>query len=120
MLPRLFRLSKDKEIEAVFRSGRSVHSPLLSLHFRPNTLKNSRATVIAGLKVHKRAVKRNYLKRKLREILRQHLSEIKSGFDLALVARAKGLEKNYQELENEVGRLLARAGLLATKERIKN
>lgn len=116
MLPRLFRLSKDKEIEAVFRSGRSVHSPILSLHFRPNILKNSRATVIAGLKVHKRAVKRNYLKRKLREILRHHFPEVKTGFDLALVARAKGLEKNYDELEQEVGRLLDRAGLLVAKK----
>lgn len=116
MLPRPLRLNKDKDIEAVFKYGKSVHSPLLSLHFRPNNLAIGRATVIAGLKVHKRAVKRNHLKRQLREILQHHFSEIKNGFDLALIARAKGLGRGYEGLEQEVGRLLDRAGLLVIKK----
>ena len=80
---------------------------------RENALPHSRFGVVVGLKVHKRAVKRNLLRRRLREILRKHLKEIKPGYDVMVLTQPRALEADYAELETQVLSCLKKLQLVA-------
>lgn len=72
------------------------------MKMRENGLPHSRFGVVVGLKVHKKAVKRNLIKRRIREILRKHLEEIASGRDFMILVNPKALVADYGELETQV------------------
>jgi ribonuclease P protein component len=111
MLPQVNRLRKKKEIERVFKVGRNVFNPICGFKFQANGLSLSRFSIIIGLKVSKSAVKRNRLRRQVREVIRLNLSKIRSGFDFAFIISPKALGKDYQELEQIILSGLKRAGL---------
>lgn len=69
---------------------------------RENGLPHSRFGVVVGLKVHKKAVRRNLIKRRLREILRKHLLEISPGKDVMIMVNNKALDAEYAELEAQL------------------
>lgn len=112
MLSRVYRLSDSQDIAKVFKYGRQVRSPYLVVRFGLNKLKNSRFVVVAGLKVHKKATKRNLVKRRLREILRLHKQHIVSGLDIGVLALSKALELDYKSLEKDLLGLLEQGQLL--------
>jgi ribonuclease P protein component len=58
------------------------------------------------------AVVRNRVRRRLREIVRQHQHELREGFWIVLVARSDAAKANYQQLEQEWLRLARRASIL--------
>lgn len=69
---------------------------------RENTLPHSRFGVVVGLKVHKRAVKRNLIRRRIREIIRKHLPEIVPGRDVMIMVNSKALADDYEALESQL------------------
>lgn len=79
---------------------------------RENHLPHSRFGVVVGLKVHKKAVKRNLVKRRIREILRANLLKIKSGYDVMVMTQPKSVETGYAELETQVLSCLKKLNLL--------
>ena len=70
--------------------------------------------IAAGLKVHKSAVKRNRVRRQIRDALRLLLKEgkIKNGYYILVVAKKDTLDKDYAEISEEVKVLLGRAKLI--------
>lgn len=66
MLTKKQRLTK-KEFDHVFKNGKRVHSPSLQLIYTPGEQFHGAAVV--GKKVHKRAVDRNRLRRRLYGVL---------------------------------------------------
>ncbi|MFO7806866.1 MAG: ribonuclease P protein component [Candidatus Moraniibacteriota bacterium] len=92
MLPLEFRLKSKKDIERVFKNGKTVKSSFLFLKFCENNLDHSRIAFSVGLRYSKKAVKRNRAKRILREAAKTFLQEVKPGFDLVFF-----LDKNFNE-----------------------
>lgn len=62
-----------------------------------------------------KAVNRNLLKRRLREICRQHIAAFQPGLDIVLVARENAMELKFNELEKEVLNLGRRGKILTGK-----
>ncbi len=107
------RLAKDRDIEAVFKRGRSFYAGDLALRLAPNKLTTTRLTVVASLKVSKNAVKRNLLKRRLREIIRREvMPHCQGGFDGIILTKAGLLTLPFAELKSQTLRLFKKAGLL--------
>jgi len=79
---------------------------------RENGLPHSRFGVVVGLKVHKKAVKRNLIRRRIREILRKHLAEIAPGKDVMIMVNSKALDADYAELEAQTLSCLAKLKIL--------
>lgn len=113
MLPKEHRLRYEKDIQALFAKGKSVFGMYLGLKMKKNTLDFSRFTIIAGVKVSKKAVIRNRLKRQVRAIIQTRLQDIKPGVDIAILIRKEAVGKNYDELESDVEKLFAKAKLLS-------
>lgn len=96
MLPKINRLKKKKDFERVFKQGRGLKQDFLSLKFAKNNLEATRFGFVVGQKVSRKAVVRNKVKRRLREIARINLGNIKKGLDIVVVA-GKGAELGSPE-----------------------
>jgi ribonuclease P protein component len=81
----------------------------------PNDADKSRIAVAAGRSVGS-AVQRNRAKRRLREALRQHLKQIRPGWDLLVIARRPILDAEYTHLQVALQNLLGRANLFFDKD----
>lgn len=106
------RLRASADYQRIRREGRSVRHPLLVLAFLPNEQEHSRF----GFTIAKRignSVKRNRLKRQMREAVRLRLKEgmVAAGWDVVLIARHPIRGASYQQVDGAIGLLLRRAGL---------
>jgi ribonuclease P protein component len=59
-----------------------------------------------------KAARRNRVRRRLREVVRLSLENIKPGYDCLLVARTAAATATHEELETAVLQLLSWSGLL--------
>ena len=70
--PGQYRLKKTDEFSSVFNFRKRVTGTVLALHYMPNSFGHARLGVVVGKKTAKLSVQRNYMKRTLRELFRQH------------------------------------------------
>jgi ribonuclease P protein component len=64
-----------------------------------------------------KAVCRNRVRRRLREIYRLHEEELKPGYDLVIVARVRAAHASYWELDRSFSRLARKLGLRREEEK---
>lgn len=108
MLKKQFRLRRKEEVQAVFKRGKFVSTPELVFRFLPNNLEFTRIAVLVGVKVSNKAVHRNCIRRRLREIARLHFEKFPRGFDLLIIARDSKLrEIEFAELTQKFLKLLS-------------
>lgn len=105
------RLRKNKDFQLVFRKGSSVANRQLVLYvYKNEETKHFRAGISVSKKIG-RAVVRNKLKRRLKEIVRLHAQHIPQGVDLVLIVRPQAVQLTYQELAKSFVHLLKKAKL---------
>ena len=108
--PRASRLVRRVEYDAVYREGRRRSSREFAVFLRPNGLELSRF----GWSIKKAlgsAVKRNRMRRRIREIIRLHRQEIASGWDIVIHPRSTVATANFAALSEELVKLLPRASV---------
>jgi len=99
MLKKIQRLTKDKEFDQIFKDGASSYNKLMGIKVLENELEYSRLGIIISNKVSKSAVKRNKLKRQLREIFKPRMEQLKKKYDIVVIVLPPAIDKIYQELE---------------------
>jgi len=105
-------LNKNEQFLLVYRKGKRAYHKFFTLYYLPNGKAYNRLGFQVGKKLAK-AVKRNRLRRLLKESYRLSESRIKSGYDFILAAREGSLCINTQEeIAKITDRLFYRAGLL--------
>jgi ribonuclease P protein component len=112
MLPRENRLKKESDIKHLFKKGRGVFDRLVGAKTLKNGLELSRFVVVVGTKVHKRAYKRNRIRRRIRTALYDHMSHIAPGYDVAIIATPRALGESYENLAKSTLHALKKAKLL--------
>lgn len=113
MLPVGKRVRQKKDFSKIQRYGRRFAADNLQLQCLENRQDETRIGIIVGTKFSKKAVERNALKRKLREIFRQELKNIKAGADIIVSVRGKASGKETREtLQKTVGELLEKSRLI--------
>jgi len=113
MLPKENRLKKRKDFERVLTKGEIKGNDLLVLKKIENGLQVSRFGFIVSRKISNKAVVRNKIKRRLREIVRVFLKEkrIMSGYDVVVFAK-KGIEKqDFWVIKEKTKDLLKKGGI---------
>lgn len=98
--PKSLRIKNKKEWDEVIKKGeRSFSHKLLLLRLKTEEKENKFGVALSsGLKG---AVKRNRIKRILREILRRNKDRFLSGEKIILIYRSKVTEISYHEILNE-------------------
>lgn len=95
------RLQKKKEIDLVFKKGKSFREGLLVLKVLRKESGTYRIAFIISQKVSKRANIRNKLRRRLKSIIEELLGKEKNVSKDILLIAMPGLEKmEYEELRN--------------------
>jgi ribonuclease P protein component len=106
-LPRSCRLLQRAEYDAVYNEGGRKSSREFTVFLRPNRLELSRF----GWSVKRavgNAVRRNRVRRRLREILRVHRREIAPGWDVVIHPRSSVAEASFSAVTVELLKLLPR------------
>ena len=106
-LPRECRVLRRAEYDAVYREGRRRSSREFTIFVRPNGLDLSRF----GWSIKKAlgsAVKRNRMRRRIREIIRLHRQEIAPGWDIVIHPRSTVATAKFSPLGEELLKLLPR------------
>jgi len=112
--PKSRRLTQSAEFEQVKKNGRVYRGQLVVLSIVPaNDATPFRAGFITSRALG-RAVVRNRVRRRLREIVRKHQRDLINGIWMVTIARASAARASYQQLEVEWLRLAKRASILAT------
>ncbi|OGI59632.1 hypothetical protein A3C60_00755 [Candidatus Nomurabacteria bacterium RIFCSPHIGHO2_02_FULL_37_45] len=104
MLPKKNRTNK-KEVEKIFKYGRSVNSSFFTFRFKLNSDSTTpQISFIAPKSVARLAVKRNLLRRRGYSVLEKHLFKFPPGFMGVFIF------KKYQDdiliIENEIKNIL--------------
>ena len=101
-------LSKTGQYNIVYSGGKSWAGKELVLRALPNALDSSRFGFVVSRRLGK-AVVRNRIKRRLREIARQ--MPVQPGWDIIFIARIPALKADYNDLERSIRTLLSRADI---------
>ena len=111
MLPKDFRLKKRSAFTATYRTGKTLHKDGITM-FIGKEKQNEFPTKVGFVvrkKIHKRAVKRNRIKRLMRESYRLL---IKDGavsdkyLSIIFVASSKLLDKDFKYIDNAIRKLV--------------
>lgn len=102
MISKAQRLSRS-EFSSVFERGKRIHSDAFSLIYSPAE-GDPKASVVVSKKIAGNIISRNFLRRRLYEVLKTELV-----FDSILLAKKGVKDKSFKELVEEYKNLLRKA-----------
>lgn len=105
---RLYKLKKTDEFSSVFSFRKRFYGEWLFANIMPNQQDHHRYGLVVSKKVAKLAVRRNYMKRVLRELLRNNTSVTVNGYDVVLQVRKAFRHNDFQAVQRDLTLLLAR------------
>jgi ribonuclease P protein component len=102
-------LKKSSQFSLVYDEGKTWPGKEVVLKALSNGSDTTRFGFVVSRRLGK-AVLRNRIKRRLREIARQ--TPVKNGWDIIIIARVPVLLADYESLEKSVKKLMFKAGLI--------
>lgn len=109
-------IKRNHEFQRLYHKGKSAASPYLALYCRRQKHPGNRLGFTVGKKVGG-AVTRNRVRRRLREIYRLHEGELRTGYDIVVVARVKAAFASYRQLEKSFLTLSDKLGIRGEGEK---
>ena len=103
-------LRRKADFDALAREGTARSTRLLVLRSR----RTDRPETRIGMSTPRSlggAVQRNRVRRRLRALMRERLSEVGVGWDLLIICRPEAATASYAELRDAVRSLLERSGI---------
>ena len=111
MLPKDYRLKKRNAFAATYRTGKTLHKDGITVFIGKETNNDSptRIGFVVSKKIHNRAVRRNRIKRLMRESYRLLIKEgavPDKYISLIFVASSKLLNMSFKEVDNAIRKLV--------------
>lgn len=104
-------MRRDAEFERVRAVGQSWSSSLLVVRAAPSPGATVRFGTIASKRLGK-AVRRNRMRRLIREAIWRVCPRLKPGWDIVIVARSKLVDASSRQVQVALEELVSRAGLV--------
>ena len=105
-------LKRNSDFRRLYAKGKSAATSRLVVYSRRREGDRSRLGITVSTRLGK-AVVRNRVRRRIREIYRTNETRLRPGTDLVVVARTRAVTSTYRELEADFLRLAEKLGLLA-------
>lgn len=117
MISRRHRFHGYNSLKFVYRNGQMVRGPLFAVKYVLNPKRQSyRLAVVVSRKVHKSAVARTRIRRRLYEIVRQLEGDIVQPYDMVVtVFHGTVLEEPHPKLAAQLQKQLKQAGILTAR-----
>lgn len=111
MLPKENRLKKKSAFNATYKTGKTLHKDGITMFCGKSKIGDypTKIGFVVSKKIHKRAVKRNRIKRLMRESVRLIIKNNNLNTDcmsLIFVASSKLLNKNFAEIDASIKKLV--------------
>ncbi|MES2087936.1 MAG: ribonuclease P protein component [Patescibacteria group bacterium] len=100
------RLFKD-----ILEKGKSFHSESFSLRTVSLGSQPARFSVVVSKKIEKRAVQRNFMKRRMYALIRPYLSKAKSGLQAVFFLKKKIAKDPIEKLKTEIEAVFKKAAI---------
>ena len=115
MITRAHRFHGHGSLRYVYANGQVVRGPLSVLKYAPNSRRKEwRAAVVVSRKVHKSAVVRNRIRRRIYEIIRLSVPNDATPVDIVLIVHSEQTATMpAEELSKAITSQLAKAGITA-------
>ena len=104
-------LKLNHEFRRLYAKGKSAVNPCMAVYCRKNRLGYNRLGFTTGTKLGK-AVVRNRVRRRLREVYRLNAHRLRQGYDIILVARGRTGTAAWKDLNDTFLRLCRKLDLL--------
>ena len=107
------RLLSAGDFKKVYRNGRKIVRPTAVFYYAPNNFNRHRLGITIGRKAGN-SVKRNRIKRLIREVFRLNVSRLKQDCccDIVVVMRKAGMKNDFKAIEQLWLEIMSKAGLL--------
>ncbi len=92
-------LKKNSDFRRLYSKGKSAVTPYMVVYCRRNRMDGNRLGYTVSTKLGK-AVVRNRVRRRLREVYRLNAPGLKTGYDIIIVARGKCVDAKYSAIDN--------------------
>lgn len=109
-------LKKNYEFRRLYSKGKSVVTRSLVVYCRKVPNRESHVGYTVSNKIGK-AVVRNRIRRRLREIVRLNETRLADHIELVIVARTRAASSDYAQLEKDFLKACGELGLLKGEER---
>ena len=107
-------LKQNHEFRRLYNRGKNAVSPYFAVYCRKTGRDHSRLGITTGVKLGN-AVKRNFVRRRIRELYRTNEDKFLPGYDIVVVARTRAIFGRYAELERHFLHQMKKLGILAPR-----
>ncbi len=104
-------LKENHLFRRLYRRGASSANRFLVVYCLKNKLRKNRLGLTVSVKLGK-AVRRNRIKRLIREAYRINENNIKKGFDVVIVARGRSVSASFTEIEYSLLKAVKELGIV--------
>ena len=108
-------LKQNHEFRRLYNKGKSAVSPYFAVYCRKTGRDHSRLGITTGVKLGN-AVKRNFVRRRIRELYRTNEGKFLPGYDIVVVARTRAIFGKYADLERSFLRQMKQLHMIAPKQ----
>lgn len=112
-------LCENRIFRALYARGKSVATGTVAVYARKNKGRQSRLGITTSVKLGC-AVKRNAVRRKIRESYRLREQEFAAGYDVVIVARTRAVGSEFKAIDRDVVKAFTQLNLLCGEKNEKS
>lgn len=104
MIPFKNRFHGHNSLTYTYKNGQTIRTKLFTIKFCPNPRKRfSRVAVVVSKKIAKKAVERNFIRRRLYSLIHPKITRFTKIYDLIIIAHSNEIsELNFAELDQKI------------------
>lgn len=115
LMKKIVSIKKNRDFRILYRRGKSAVDSVLAMYVRKNKRGYGRVGITVSTKVGK-AVVRNRVRRRIREVYRLNRERLRPGYDIIAVARVRAGACEYRDIEKSFLFLAGKLGILSEEK----